>query len=400
MAVRHRRRVHGLRGGRARPVRAGQGAPEALREIQRSLNERVGEGRARDRHRRLGLLRRQLQRGQHRRDGQVPEHGRAVWRWTGDDRSATRSTTSRRATCGTSSPRSTPTTTAGPRASATSSARAWGRRSSTTPSTSSAGSTTWPTWRAAKRDRATARWAKGLGDTLRARFDPAWWDEPTASTRTRSPRPTAHPAEALDRRHADGDRADRRRRAVPGLAPGAHGATALAERETDCYSGTRRSTPACSTRAAAGGPRARASGPSSRSTPRSRPSARATTAARPSAVHRRQRGADVRCPTSSPARCRRSCLRRTAPEREHRPLLDAAARWSSRPGATTARRGRSIHQQLGVRPSLGTGRLDVVPQVPEGQPSVAGRNIRLGDGTVDVRAERALDDGDRADAPA
>jgi hypothetical protein len=47
-----------------------------------------------------------------------------------------------------------------------------------------------------------------------------------------------------------------------------------------------------------------------------------------------------------------------------------------------------VHQQLGVRPSLGTGRLEVVPQIPDGQPSVAGRNIRLGDGTVDVRAER------------
>jgi hypothetical protein len=47
-----------------------------------------------------------------------------------------------------------------------------------------------------------------------------------------------------------------------------------------------------------------------------------------------------------------------------------------------------VHQQLGVRPSLGTGRLDVVPQVPDGQPSVAGRNIRLGDGAVDVQATR------------
>ena len=47
-----------------------------------------------------------------------------------------------------------------------------------------------------------------------------------------------------------------------------------------------------------------------------------------------------------------------------------------------------IHQQLGVRPSLGTGSLEVVPQIPDGQPSVAGRNIRLGDGTIDVRAER------------
>jgi hypothetical protein len=44
-----------------------------------------------------------------------------------------------------------------------------------------------------------------------------------------------------------------------------------------------------------------------------------------------------------------------------------------------------IHQQLGVRP--GSHSLDVVPLVPDGQPSVAGRDIRLGDGTVDVWAD-------------
>src|SRR5438105_15693312 len=45
-----------------------------------------------------------------------------------------------------------------------------------------------------------------------------------------------------------------------------------------------------------------------------------------------------------------------------------------------------VHQQLGVRPFLGDGVLQVVPQVPDGQPSVAGRNIRLGDGSADVLA--------------
>ena len=48
-----------------------------------------------------------------------------------------------------------------------------------------------------------------------------------------------------------------------------------------------------------------------------------------------------------------------------------------------------VHQQLGVRPFLGDGALQVVPQVPAGQPSVAGRNIRLGDGSVDVFAAQA-----------
>jgi hypothetical protein len=45
-----------------------------------------------------------------------------------------------------------------------------------------------------------------------------------------------------------------------------------------------------------------------------------------------------------------------------------------------------IHQQLGVRPFLGTGALQVVPEVPPDEPGVSGQNIRLGDGSVDVFA--------------
>jgi hypothetical protein len=45
-----------------------------------------------------------------------------------------------------------------------------------------------------------------------------------------------------------------------------------------------------------------------------------------------------------------------------------------------------IHQQLGVDPDLGHGRIAVVPQLPEGQPKVAGSNIRVGRGAVDVSA--------------
>jgi hypothetical protein len=45
-----------------------------------------------------------------------------------------------------------------------------------------------------------------------------------------------------------------------------------------------------------------------------------------------------------------------------------------------------VHQWLGVRPDLGRDLLEVVPQVPEGQTSVRGRDIRLGRGSVDVLA--------------
>jgi len=50
-----------------------------------------------------------------------------------------------------------------------------------------------------------------------------------------------------------------------------------------------------------------------------------------------------------------------------------------------------VHQHLGVRPHLGRGFLEVVPQVPDGQTSVSGADIRLGDGSVDVHAAH---DGD------
>jgi hypothetical protein len=48
-----------------------------------------------------------------------------------------------------------------------------------------------------------------------------------------------------------------------------------------------------------------------------------------------------------------------------------------------------VHQQLGVRPDLGRRRLEVTPQVPPGQERIAGENIRLADGAVDVEASRS-----------
>ncbi|MGZ0151204.1 glycogen debranching protein [Kribbella sp. WER1] len=48
-----------------------------------------------------------------------------------------------------------------------------------------------------------------------------------------------------------------------------------------------------------------------------------------------------------------------------------------------------VHQQLGVDPDLGHGRISVVPQLPEGQHKVAGSNVRVGSGSVDVSASLA-----------
>jgi hypothetical protein len=45
-----------------------------------------------------------------------------------------------------------------------------------------------------------------------------------------------------------------------------------------------------------------------------------------------------------------------------------------------------VNQQLGVDPLLGNGLLEVLPDVPAGQSSVSGTNIRVGTGSIDVSA--------------
>lgn len=47
-----------------------------------------------------------------------------------------------------------------------------------------------------------------------------------------------------------------------------------------------------------------------------------------------------------------------------------------------------VHQQLGIAPDMGRDRLTVVPRIPEGQHRISGSDVRVGDGSVDVRAVR------------
>jgi hypothetical protein len=50
-----------------------------------------------------------------------------------------------------------------------------------------------------------------------------------------------------------------------------------------------------------------------------------------------------------------------------------------------------VHYQLGVAPDVGRKRVRIVPQIPDGQSHVSGRNIRLGVGSVAVFAARTSD---------
>lgn len=45
-----------------------------------------------------------------------------------------------------------------------------------------------------------------------------------------------------------------------------------------------------------------------------------------------------------------------------------------------------VHQQLGVRPDLGNGYLEITPQLPPDSSPMSGSNILMGDGSIDVTA--------------
>ena len=333
-------------GGRARPVRDDQGAPDrAARRLRRAQRE-VRQGRARDRHRRLGLLRRQHRPGQHRRVGQVPERGRA--------RLALDAATTASATTSTTSPT---------------------RTLRYVTRTLDADKDGWPEglgnveregMGAEKLDNAVylIRGLYDLADMAEAKNDGATRALGGAARRPAARRAStrrggtttsiqyadslgdrqrAGPAAALDRRHADGGRADDRRPPRPASRPPS--------------TPSPRSPSARATASAARAPfnlglfhTGCEGGPEGKGEKidllaqhrRSRPSPTATTAAGKD-EQRRYTTANAEpmfrhAPTSSPARCPRSCRHptRTATSTAAGP----AARCSCRPGATTAPPGR------------------------------------------------------------
>ena len=102
-------------------------------------------------------------------------------------------------------------------------------------------STTSPTWRAPSTTtpRPTSGRPRSPTSCARSSRAPGGTRRPAVRRLAARPRQRAALPEALDRRGADGGRADQRRARRPGVAPCSHGATALAGREGPCYSGTR-----------------------------------------------------------------------------------------------------------------------------------------------------------------
>ena len=247
-----------------------------------------------------------------------------------------------------------------------------------------------------KHDGATAAWATNLARKLHQRFDGTWWY--TAAEQYADSLNDPGDVQSFQKHWigqtpmeaeltVDG-------RAVPGLAPLAHGTTALAGRENDCYSGTPPFNPGLFHTGCGGGANGQGekvifglttsiqsiaegnygrlgpdqqqrythalaepmfSEPATGGTPDEQPGAM------PEIFPSPDQGANIdRCWT-----CRSMFMQA----------------WGNYGTAWAV-----VHQWLGVRPDLGRARLEIVPQVPQGQPSVQARNIRLGRGSAGVLA--------------
>ena len=235
----------------------------------------------------------------------------------------------------------------------------------------------------AEHDAKAQAWAKGLADRLRARFDRTWWNAKSIQYAD-----SLKAGVQVQQQHWIGVtpmEAELNVGTQPlfGLAPSEHGLAALAERDSDCFSGRSPYNLGLFHTGCEGGPegkgertifslntaiKAVADGNYGR------PEQRTFTDANASGLTDEQPGA----------------LPEILPSPDQNANVDRC--WTCRSMFMQAwgHYGTAwpvIHQQLGVRPALGEGRLDVIPSVPQGQTRIAGENIRLAAGALAVRAE-------------
>jgi hypothetical protein len=265
----------------------------------------------------------------------------------------------------------------------------------------------------AKRDRATAEWAEDLADELADRFEDAWW-HPT------SPDGPQY-ADSIDDPPVGGDNNRQQDkhwigvtpmeaeltvdgRAVPGLADFERGDQALALRETDCYSGQRPYNLGLFHTGCGGGP----DGTGERVIFGLNTAIQAVGEGNYGRLDGQRRYTDAEAepmfgqpftggtPDEQPGSLPEIL---PSPDFDRATPLDANILrcWTCRAMFVQAWGHYGtvwpvVHQQLGVRPDLGRGELEIVPQLPSAAP-IAGEDIRLGRGELDLVA--ASRSGDR-----
>ncbi|HZC39874.1 MAG TPA: hypothetical protein VE343_04310 [Streptosporangiaceae bacterium] len=244
-----------------------------------------------------------------------------------------------------------------------------------------------------KHDTATYNWAVNQANDLLSRFDGTWWF-PSAMQYADSMNDTRlfqqywigqTPMEA--ELHVNGQ-------TVAGLAPFDHGSTALAGRENDCYSGTPPFNPGLFHTGCQGPP----SGQGEKIVGNLNTSIQAIGEGNYGRLGPGQQGRYLHAlaetmlgepatggtPDEQPG-----AMPETFPSPDQGANIDRC--WTCRSMFMQAWGNYGtmwavVHQWLGVRPDLGNGMLTVVPQVPQGQTTVRGRDILLGNGSADVLA--------------
>ena len=261
-----------------------------------------------------------------------------------------------------------------------------------------------------RRDGATFAWARNLARRLLERFEATWWMPAERQYADSIDDPPAGGANTQQQdRHwigvtpMEAELTLGSKETFPGLAIRANGTEALALRETDCYSGARPYNLGLFHTGCGGGP----TGQGERTIFGLNTAIQAVGEGNYGRLGpgQQQRYTDAEAepmfgqpytggtPDEQPG---------SLPEILPSPDFDGAGTrdanidrcWSCRAMFVQAwgHYGTAwpvVRQQLGVRPDLGRRRLEVTPQVPTGQESVAGENIRLADGAVDVEASRS-----------
>jgi hypothetical protein len=252
---------------------------------------------------------------------------------------------------------------------------------------------------ASRGDAATARWATDQAARRERRFESTWWYGDDADGYADS---LADPGDTrLFQRHWSGLTPMEAERAAPAggrqpLADRAHGLAGLTERERDCYTGEFGlfHTGTGPTSAAGDNP-----GPSCDRVVSAVPSERTTfsfgTAVMAVAEGNYGRLAQQRRFTTGNARIQLDpgvweqpgAMPETAPSPDFGSNLTRG--FLSRSSLLQAWGAYGVlwpvvHQQLGVDPDLGRGRLSIVPQLPPGAGTISGAAIPLGDTSLDV----------------
>jgi len=239
---------------------------------------------------------------------------------------------------------------------------------------------------ASKGDRATAAWATSQAATRRQKFETAWWYGGDANSYADS---LADPGNTkLFQRYWIG--AVPMEASLPGGSPVAstgHAVTALTQRERDCFTGDfgffHTGTPGCDSVVS--------SAPSERDIFSLGNAVMATAEGNFGRLtqQRRYTTANARSQLDPSVWEMPGAMPEILPSPDFGTNMSKDLLSRSSVLQTWGTYGilwPVVHQQLGVDPDLGRGALWVVPQIPPGQTRIAGSDIAVGSGHVDVRA--------------